>query len=58
MGMKERIWEYGILVVTFRLELAHERSTGHGHSGYKAYAVDLGTGDDANTSKFEYMFGK
>ena len=36
-------------------ELAHERSTVHAHSGYNANVVDLGTGDDANTSEFEYM---
>ena len=39
-------------------ELAHEQSRGHGHNGYKAYAVDLGTRDDANTSEFEYMSGQ
>jgi hypothetical protein len=36
-------------------ELAHERLTSHGHSGYKVYAIYLRTGDDAKTSKFEYM---
>ena len=49
-GNNLRIWNFG-----FDPELAHEPSTVHGHSGYNAYAVDLGTGDDTNTSEFEDM---
>ena len=45
-----RIWNFG-----GNPKLAQKRSIGHGHSGYKAYAMDLGTWDDANTSEFEYM---
>ena len=49
-GNTLRIWNFG-----GDPELAHERSTFHGHSGYNAYAVDIGTEDDANTSEFESM---
>ena len=49
-GNNLRIWNFG-----GDPELAHERSTVHGHSGYNASAMDLGTGDDTNTSEIEYM---